>query len=179
MTIAPLSVKIFADGADIAAIRSLAQKPEIKGFTTNPTLMRKAGITDFEAFSRQVIEVIGGRPLSLEVFSDEPDDMYRQARRIASWGDNVFVKIPVTNTAGLSSVALLKRLVADGIRTNVTAIMTVAQVRDVVAVLADGPAAYVSVFAGRIADSGRDPLPIMSAALALLEPSPQLEGQPA
>jgi len=168
-------VKVFADGADLATIQKLAAQPEIKGFTTNPTLMRKAGITDYEGFARKVLDVIGGRPISFEVFSDDPDDMFRQALKIAKWGDNVYVKIPVTNTAGVSTVPLLRRLVAEGVQTNVTAIFTLAQVRDVVAALGDGPAAYVSVFAGRIADTGRDPLPVMAASVSMLAPYPQLE----
>lgn len=175
MTNHSLSVKLFADGADLPTIKKLAAQPEINGFTTNPTLMRKAGVSDYERFARDVLETITDRPISFEVFSDEPEDMFRQARKIAEWGDNVYVKIPVTNTEGRSSIPLLRRLVGEGVRTNVTAIMTLAQVRDVVAAVGDGPAAYVSVFAGRIADTGRDPLPVMAASVALLAPYPQLE----
>lgn len=175
MTAKNISVKVFADGADLATIKSLAALPHVKGFTTNPTLMRKAGISDYEAFAKEVLGIIGDRPISFEVFSDEFDDMFRQAKKIAAWADNVYVKIPVTNTKGESSVPLLKRLVAEGVRTNVTAIFTLAQVRDVVAVLGAGPEAYVSVFAGRIADTGVDPMPIMAASVAMLAPYPQLE----
>ncbi len=175
MTHFGFSVKIFADGADLKAISALAEKSYIEGFTTNPTLMSKAGIEDYPQFARQALNLIGGRPISFEVVSDDPDEMFRQARKIASWGDNVFVKIPITNTVGDSSVPLLQRLVDAGIKTNVTAIMTLDQVRDAVNVVGAGPSAYVSVFAGRIADTGRDPVPIMSEALALLRPYPQLE----
>jgi transaldolase len=170
-----LPAKIFADAADLDAIASLAARPEISGFTTNPTLMRKAGVTDYEAFSRRALEIVGGRPISFEVFSDDHDDMFRQALKIASWGDEVYVKIPITNTKGLSSAPLLRRLVAEGVKTNVTAIMTLDQVRDVVSIVGAGSAAYISVFAGRIADTGRDPLPIMAEAVALLEPYPNVE----
>jgi transaldolase len=169
------SVKIFADGADLKAISALAEKPYIEGFTTNPTLMSKAGVKDYTQFAHQALDLIGGRPISFEVVSDDADEMFRQARIIASWGDNVYVKIPITNSIGDTSMPLLRRLVEAGIKTNVTAIMTLDQVREAVNVLAAGPSAYVSVFAGRIADTGRDPTPIMSAAVTLLRPHPQLE----
>jgi transaldolase len=169
------SVKIFADGADLKAISALAEKPYIEGFTTNPTLMSKAGVKDYTQFAHQALDLIGGRPISFEVVSDDADEMFRQARIIASWGDNVYVKIPITNSIGDTSMPLLRRLVEAGIKTNVTAIMTLDQVREAASVLATGPSAYVSVFAGRIADTGRDPTPIMSEAVTLLRPHPQLE----
>ncbi len=170
-----LSVKIFADGANLAEMLALYRDPRIKGFTTNPTLMRKAGIADYEAFAHEVLQAIPDRPISFEVFSDEFDDMRRQGLKFARWGDNVYVKIPVTNTRGESSVPLVRELARSGVKVNVTAMMTLAQVRDMAAALAAGPAACVSVFAGRIADSGRDPVPLMTAAVALLEPTPNVE----
>jgi transaldolase len=170
-----LSVKIFADGADRAGIAELAAHPWIKGFTTNPTLMRAAGVDNVESFARDVIGIIGDRPVSFEVFSDDFADMERQALKMAAWGDNVYVKVPVTNTAAEFSGTVIRRLAAEGVRLNVTALMTLAQVRDVAEVLRGGPPSFVSVFAGRIADSGRDPLPIMSAAIEMLRPEPQIE----
>lgn len=174
-TIEQLSVKIFADGADLDGILELATNPVIKGFTTNPTLMRKAGITNYEAFARKVLEHISEMPISFEVFSDDFDDMERQARRIATWGENVYVKIPVTDTAGTPSLDLVTKLADAGIKLNVTALMTAAQVRDVAAKLAGGPSSYISVFAGRVADTGRDPLPIMAEAVQTLRDAPNLE----
>jgi transaldolase len=168
-----LRVKIFADGADLKGILELAARPYIAGFTTNPTLMRKAGVTDYRAFAREALAAIPDRPISFEVFSDEFTEMERQAREIASWGGNVYVKIPVTNTRGESSEPLIRRLAAAGVRLNVTALMTAGQVREVGAALAEGPASFVSVFAGRVADTGRDPLPIMAAAVEALRPHPQ------
>jgi transaldolase len=170
-----MSVKIFADGAEKAQILKLYANPQIQGFTTNPTLMRKAGITDYEAFARDILQVIPDRPISLEVFADEFDEMERQAERIATWGDNVYVKIPVTNTRGESSSPLVRRLAARGVKQNVTALMTLDQVRDVTSALAAGPSANISVFAGRVADTGVDPLPLMRAALDIMRPYPQLE----
>jgi transaldolase len=170
-----LRIKIFADGADKAGMLEMYGNPLIKGFTTNPTLMRKAGVADFEAFARDVLESIPDRPISFEVFSDDFAEMERQARTIARWGANVYVKIPVTDTRANSSTPLIRRLSADGIKLNVTALMTLAQVEAVSAALAGGPSSYVSVFAGRIADSGRDPLPIMRDALAMLAAYPQQE----
>lgn len=170
-----LRVKIFADGADRAGMLAIYRNPLIKGFTTNPTLMHKAGIRDFEAFAKDILAAIPDRPISFEVFSDEFGEMERQARTIARWGDNVYVKIPVTDTRGNSSAALIRKLAADGIKLNVTALLTVAQVETVSAALADGPSSYVSVFAGRVADSGCDPLPIMREALAVLDSFPQQE----
>jgi len=167
-----LKVKIFADGADIAGMLKAAENPLISGFTTNPTLMRKAGVNDYEAFARNALRAISDKPISFEVFSDDFDEMYEQALRIASWGDNVFVKIPVTNTRGDSSVALLERLVAEGVRANVTALFTEAQVQAVSDVLADAAPCNISVFAGRIADAGYNPLPIMKRALKIMRPYP-------
>jgi transaldolase len=173
--LANLKVKIFADGADRAGILELHLNPSIKGFTTNPTLMRNAGITDYEAFARDILNVIPNRPISFEVFSDDFAEMEVQARRIASWGQNVYVKIPVTNTQGESSIPLIRILAKVGVKQNVTALMTLAQVRDVSAALASGPAACVSVFAGRIADTGRDPVPLMAAAVQILAMYPHIE----
>jgi transaldolase len=166
-----LQVKLFADGADKAAMLEFYSNPCIKGFTTNPTLMRKAGITDYETFARDVLETITDRPISFEVFADEFDEMKRQARKIAGWGENVYVKIPVTNTAGRSSCKLIRELAQEGIKVNVTALLTLDQVRDVAQALCGGPPAYVSVFAGRVADTGRDPVPMMAAAVELLRPN--------
>ena len=157
--LADLKVKIFADGADRAGMLELYRNPLIKGFTTNPTLMRNAGITDYEAFARDILKAIPDRPISLEVFSDDFAEMEAQARRIASWGENVYVKIPVTNTQGESAIPLIRTLAKAGVKQNVTALMTLAQVRDVSAALAAGPAACISVFAGRVADTGPRPRP--------------------
>jgi transaldolase len=172
---ADLKVKIFADGADRSGMLELYGNPLVKGFTTNPTLMRVAGITDYEAFARDILEAIPDRPISLEVFSDDFAEMGIQAKRIASWGENVYVKIPVTNTHGESAVPLIRGLARAGVKQNVTALMTLGQVRDVAAALGSGPSACVSVFAGRIADTGRDPLPMMAAAVEMLSVYPQLE----
>jgi len=170
-----LRVKIFADGADKEGIVELCRNPLIKGFTTNPTLMRKAGIADYRAFAREVLGQIGGRPISFEVFADEFAEMERQAREITGWGDNVYVKIPIMNTRGEPSRDLVRRLAEAGVKVNVTALMTLDQVRDICPCLAGGPPAYVSVFAGRVADTGRDPMPIMAAAVELLRPYPNIE----
>ncbi len=163
-----LSVKIFADGANIEDIKRLSRDPLIAGFTTNPTLMRQAGVTDYEEFSRAVIAEIGDRPLSLEVFSDNFDEMAIQARQIASWGSNVYVKIPVTNTSGEPSTDLVRDLSNEGIQLNVTALMTVDQVRTVAKALSPTVPSYISVFAGRIADAGIDPLPTMRTSYAIM-----------
>ena len=173
--LAELSVQIFADGADEAGIREMAENPLIKGFTTNPTLMRKAGIDDYEAFARAVLPVIGPRPISFEVFADDFDEMQRQARTIAAWGPNVFVKIPITNTRGDPSLALVSRLARGGVQLNVTALLTLEQVRGASLALAGGPRAYISVFAGRIADTGRDPVPLMAAAVEMLRRFPNIQ----
>jgi len=168
-------VKIFADGADLESLIALVNDPRISGFTTNPTLMRKAGVTDYEAFARKVLDTITEHPISFEVFADEPDEMIRQARLIASWGPNVYVKVPITDTAGVSSGPVIRELSAEGVHLNVTALMTVAQVEEVATASAGGPGHIVSVFAGRIADTGRDPVPIMKEALAALAHDPGLE----
>jgi transaldolase len=172
---AGLKVKLFADGADKAGMLEMYRHSHIQGFTTNPTLMRKAGITDFEAFARDILAAIPDRPISLEVFADEFSQMERQARILASWGSNVYVKIPVTNTKGESSAALVRRLTLEGIKVNVTALLTLGQVRTIAEALRDGAPACVSVFAGRIADTGRDPVPVMAAALEILGEVPDAE----
>lgn len=151
------------------------RNPLIKGFTTNPTLLRKAGVSDYQAFALDILKAIPDRPISFEVFSDEFEEMEFQARKISSWGKNVYVKIPVTNTRGESSVKLIRELVSAGVRLNVTAMMTVDQVRDVSISLKESPSAYVSVFAGRIADTGRDPVPLMAAAVEWLRLYPNIE----
>lgn len=163
-----LKTKLFTDGATLAVIAQHAQNPLIKGFTTNPTLMRKAGITDYESFAKEMLGVVGDRPVSFEVFADDFPEMERQARKIAQWGKNVFVKIPITNTRAESATPTVKRLAGEGIQLNVTALMTVAQVEDTAKAVAGGPASYISVFAGRIADTGRDPMPIMKDALSVM-----------
>ncbi|HKC60318.1 MAG TPA: transaldolase [Myxococcales bacterium] len=170
-----LKVKIFADGADRAAILELCKDPVIKGFTTNPTLMRKAGVTQYEAFAKDVLREIENRPISFEVFSDEFAEMEAQAMRLASWGENVYVKIPVTNTRGNSSAPVMARLARRGVKVNATALLTVAQVQEVAHALAGGPRSIISVFAGRIADTGVDPLPVMKAALEVVAPYSNIE----
>ena len=163
-----LSVRVFADGADVASIRKLADDPLIAGFTTNPTLMRRAGVDDYEHFAHELLECVTGRPISFEVFSDDFAEMQRQATKIASWGDNVYVKIPITNTDGASSLDLVRHLTSQGVRLNVTALMANDQVDATAVALEGGTAAFVSVFAGRIADTGREPEPIMVRALESL-----------
>lgn len=170
-----LNVKIFADGADKAGMFEMSAKPFIKGLTTNPTLMNKAGIKDYRAFSKEILSEIKHKPISFEVFSDDFSQMERQALEIASWGSNVYVKIPVTNTKRETSYSLVKKLASKKVKLNVTALMTLAQVRDVVAVLDPTVPSYVSVFAGRIADTGRDPVPLMAAAVELLKGAPASE----
>jgi transaldolase len=170
-----LAVKIFADGADRAGMVKLYENPLIAGMTTNPTLMRKAGICDYEAFAQEILHVVTDKPISFEVFSDEPAEMRRQAIRIASWASNVYVKIPVTNTRGESMTSLIRSLAGEGIKLNVTAILTLEQVHLVAQALSETVPAVVSVFAGRIADTGRDPEPLMLASKALLETRPLAE----
>jgi transaldolase len=170
-----LKVKIFADGANLADMLELYKNPLIKGFTTNPTLMKKAGITDYMEFARSVLTVIPDRPISFEVFADDFDEMEWQAMEIASWGGQVNVKIPVTNTRGQSSANVVRRLAQAGVRLNVTAMTTLEQVRDIAECLRDGPMSYVSVFAGRVADTGCDPVPIMADAVRFLSKYPQVE----
>jgi transaldolase len=173
--LATLKTKIFADGADAAGISSLAQNPLIRGFTTNPTLMRAAGVEDYEQFAREILEVVPDHPVSFEVLSDDFDEMERQALKIAAWGPNVYVKIPISNCRGQSSVDLLRRLADNDLHLNVTAIMTVAQVEMALKGLQDAPHGYISVFAGRIADTGRFPVPIMRSALDAMAGNPHLE----
>ena len=168
-----LSTEIFADGADKAAILALAANPLVKGFTTNPTLMRQAGVTDYEAFARDILGEITDRPISFEVFSDDFEEMHVQARRIAGWASNVYVKIPVTNTRGESAVPLIRALAGEGVQMNVTALFTEKQIKAVSAALADAPPSNISVFAGRIADAGANPVPIMRRALEIMHPWPQ------
>ncbi len=170
-----LKVKIYADGADKAGILDLYAKPYIKGLTTNPTLMRKVGIKDYEAFARDVLETVTAKPLSLEVFSDEFPEMRRQAEKIAGWGENVYVKIPITNSRGESSASLIRELGRDGVKLNITALLTVAQVATVADALNPAVPSVISIFAGRIADTGMDPTPIMRAALPLLVNQPKAE----
>ena len=168
-------MRLFADGADKEGMLELYRNPHIKGFTTNPTLMRKAGIEDYKAFALDVLRHIPDRPISFEVFTDEFDEMEQQARDIASWGSNVYVKIPVTNTRGEVSYPLVHRLSHSGIKVNVTAMMLLEQVREVGVAVEGGAPCCVSVFAGRIADTSLDPLPLMAAAVELLRPYPNAE----
>jgi transaldolase len=170
-----LKTAIYADGADKASMQELYRKPYIKGFTTNPTLMRKAGVKDYSAFAMDVIEAIPDRPISFEVLSDDFDEMVRQGRLISGWGKNVFVKIPIMNSLHEYSLHVMERLATEGIRINATALMSLDQVIKVRSCLAAGPECYLSIMAGRIADSGRDPLPIMTAAVELLAPYPNLK----
>jgi len=172
---ANFKIKLFSDGAEKNAMLELYAKPYIRGFTTNPTLMRKAGVADYEAFARDVLSCIKDRPISFEVFADEFDAMEAQANYIAGWGDNVYVKIPVTNTRREPSYGLVRRLTKAGVKVNVTALLTLEQVRDVSQALDGGAAAYISVFAGRIADTGLDPVPAMAAAVSMLRPYPNIE----
>lgn len=170
-----LKVKIFADGADLDGMKRLAQNPLIKGFTTNPSLVRKAGASDYVAYAREVLAALPGRPISFEVFADELDEMEAQALEIATWGDHVNVKIPVTNTRGETTAPLLESLAARGVELNVTAIFTLEQVEEVCEVLSPTTPAIVSVFAGRIADTGIDPVPVMAEAARILEAKPKAE----
>jgi transaldolase len=160
-------IKIFADGASVPSILASAKNPRIAGFTTNPTLMRKDGVSDYRAFAREVLAHVKALPISFEVFADDFAEMRRQAQEIRSWGDNVYVKIPITNTRRESSIPLVAELAASGVKVNVTAICTLAQVAAAAKALAGGAPSVVSVFAGRIADTGRDPVPLMREALAL------------
>ena len=174
-TLDQLKVKIFADGADLKDILEYYANPLIKGFTTNPTLMRKSGITDYEGFARQVLEHATDRPISFEVFSDEFDEMERQAHKISTWGKNVFVKIPITNTSKKSSAELVRRLASDGVQLNVTALMTPDQVRMISPILGNRVPSYISIFAGRIADTGREPAPLMKEAVEIMSQFPNQE----
>src|SRR3954452_7174071 len=170
-----LEVRIFADGADLDGILKLAADSRIAGFTTNPTLMWKAGLTDYADFAQRLLERITEHPISFEVFADDVDEMRRQARLIASWGDNVYVKIPITTTSGESMAPLVRELSESGVKVNVTALFTTAQVELITAAVRDGAPSYISVFAGRIADAGIDPLPIMQRSVEILTQAPRSE----
>lgn len=173
--VSDLKVKIFADGADLQGMLEMNGKPFIQGLTTNPTLMRKAGITDYKSFAQEVLKEITEKPISFEVFSDEIEEMKRQGTEIASWGKNVYVKIPITTTSGESTASVVEYLVNRDIKVNVTALMTESQVITVAKVLNPTVPSYVSVFAGRIADTGRNPIPIMKAAIEILKVQPNWE----
>jgi transaldolase len=170
-----LRVRVFADGADKAGILSLNANPLIRGMTTNPTLMRKAGIADYERFAKEILQAVTAKPISFEVFSDEFPEMRRQALKIAGWQQNVYVKIPITNTRGESSLALVKELGRQGVQLNITAILTLDQVRGVAEALEPAVPSVVSVFAGRIADTGVDPMPLMRESLGILKAQPRAE----
>jgi transaldolase len=174
-SVSELRVQVFADGADKASMLDLYRQPYIKGFTTNPTLMRKAGITDYERFALDILQHIPDRPISFEVFADDEPEMERQARKIARWARNVHVKIPVTNTRREPMYDLIRRLSADGIQINATALLALDQVRHVAKALQGGAPSYISVFAGRVADTGRDPIPLMKSALELMAPEPNCQ----
>jgi transaldolase len=174
-TLSDLKVAIFADGAERAGMLEMYAKPYIKGFTTNPTLMRKAGVNDYESFANDILQEIPDRPISFEVFADDFAEMARQARKIATWGENVRVKIPITNTRRESAVPLCERLTREGIPLNVTALFTLEQVQAVVDAVTGGAPTYVSVFAGRIADTGRDPVPMMAEAVRRLAEAPNAQ----
>lgn len=173
--LADLKIQVYADGADKAGILDLYAKPYIKGLTTNPTLMRKAGISDYEAFAKDILQTVTAKPISLEVFADDFSEMRRQALKIAGWGKNVYVKIPITNTRGESSIPLVRELAAEGVQLNITAILTLAQVNDVAAAINPAIPAVVSIFAGRIADTGVDPMPIMRESRTILADRPKAE----
>ena len=174
-SLSDLKVRIFADGADKAGILSLYANPLIKGMTTNPTLMRKSGIKDYEAFARDILQSVTAKPISFEVFSDEFSEMRRQALKIAAWQKNVYVKIPVTNTRSESALPLVKELALEGVQLNITAILTLDQVKGVAAALNPSVPSVVSVFAGRIADTGCDPMPLMRESLQALRGQPKAE----
>jgi transaldolase len=174
-TVEQLKVKLFADGAEKAGMLEMYAKPYITGFTTNPTLMHKVGLKDYRAFAKEIVAEIPDRHISFEVFSDEFDEMERQAREIATWGENVYVKIPVTTTTGESLAPLVRELSEDGVQVNVTALFTTAQVELITEAVRDGAPSYVSVFAGRIADAGVDPLPIMARSVDILSDAPRAE----
>lgn len=170
-----IQTRIFADGADLDGILALAEDPNIAGFTTNPTLMWKAGLTDYSDFAQRLLERITKHPISFEVFADDAEEMRRQARLIASWGKNVYVKIPITTTSGESMASLVRELSEDGVQVNVTAMFTTAQVEMITAAVKDGAPSYQSVFAGRIADAGVDPVPIMARSVEIMKEAPQSE----
>jgi len=172
---ARLNIKLFADGADKKGMLEMYGNPLVSGFTTNPTLMRKAGITDYRGFAKSILAEIKDRPISFEVFADDVENMERQAKEISTWGDNVYVKIPVTNTKSRPTTELVHKLSHAGVKLNITALMTVDQVRTVTAAVIGGAPCCISVFAGRIADSGRDPMPIMRQSVEIMRASPNAE----
>lgn len=174
-TLSELKIKIFADGAVIADMVEMYRNPLIKGFTTNPTLMRKAGITDYQVFAQEAVRAIPDRPLSFEVFSDDLQEMKHQALRISQWGENIYVKLPVTNTQGISTASIAQELSLAGVKLNITAMMTFRQVYEMSTALLGGAPCFLSVFAGRVADTGRDPLPIMASCVELLHLRPGQE----
>jgi transaldolase len=174
-SVSELGVQVFADGADKASMLELYRQPYIKGFTTNPTLMRKAGVTGYERFALEILQHIPDRPISFEVFADDETEMERQARKIARWARNVYVKIPVTNTRREPMYDLIRRLSADGIQVNATAVLALDQVGHIAQALRGGAPSYISVFAGRVADTGRDPIPLMKSALELIAPEPNTQ----
>lgn len=173
--VADLKIKLFADGADRAQIVKACANPLIQGFTTNPTLMRAAGVANYETFAREILDTVKDRPISFEVFADSFDEMERQARKIAGWANNVYVKIPIANTRGESAMPLAGRLSQGGAKVNVTAVLTLDQVREAADALGGGAPAVISVFAGRIADTGRDPVPLMAEAMRVIAPYPNIE----
>jgi transaldolase len=170
-----ISTRIFADGADLDGIVALAADPRIEGFTTNPTLMRKAGLKSYPDFAHRLLEQVTEHPISFEVFADDPQEIARQARLIASWGENVYVKVPVTTTSGEPLAALVRELSEEGVKVNVTALFTTAQVEVITAAVADGAPSCISVFAGRIADAGVDPMPIMARSVEIMARAPRSE----
>lgn len=170
-----LKIKIFADGANLKNIKRLAKNPLIRGFTTNPTLMRQSGVENYVAFANEVISAVPNHPVSFEVFADNLEDMHKQATKIASWGKNVNVKIPVTNTEGESTISLIKELSEEGVQVNVTAVFTLEQVRSITSALHKNTSAIISVFAGRIADTGIDPVPLMADAASIMSVKPNAE----
>lgn len=170
-----LKIDLYADGADVRDMVAAREGGLVKGFTTNPTLMKKSGVTDYSAFAREALKAVGGMPISFEVFADEFDEMERQARMITTWGEGVYVKIPITNTKGHSAIPLIRRLAGADVKLNITAILTLEQVRDVVDALNPNVPAVVSVFAGRIADSGRDPVPLMREAANIVRSKPKAQ----
>ena len=163
-----MNIKLYCDGADLDDIRRLSDDDKIQGFTTNPTLMKKAGVADYYSFAKQAVDIVNPKPISLEVFSDDLDEMYVQAKKLAELGSNVYVKIPVTNTKGEFTGPILKRLSSEGVKLNVTAIFTLDQVKDVCTSLTVGTPAVISVFAGRVADTGVDPIPHMKNCKAII-----------
>jgi len=173
--LAELKIKLFADGADKTQILRFYANPLIRGFTTNPTLMRSAGVKNYEAFAREILDVIRDRPISFEVFADNFGEMERQARKIAAWGENVYVKIPISNTKRQSSMELAGQLAHSGVKVNITAVLTLDQVRAAANALTGGSPGIISIFAGRIADTGRDPVPTVAAAVDLVSAYSNIE----